>query len=548
MSAVLPAARSDMGYARLLPGLLVWLGLLFLFRGTVREMMAAYDRSDTFAHAYLVPPLSLWMIWRLRHRLARLPTKPQPWVLALMGAACSLWLLGELAVVNAASQLALVSLIVLTVPMMYGMAVTRAMLFPLLFLFFAVPMGLFLVPLMMEHTANFTIAALRLSGIPVYREGLQFVIPSGSWSVVEACSGVRYLIASFMVGCLFAYLNYTSWKRRLLFMAFSVAVAVVANWLRAYLIVMLGHYSGNTLAVGVDHLIYGWVFFGLVICVMFLIGSRWAQPNEPLGPTSAAIEAATGATPGATPGLAQLGARAKRSWAVALVALALLGATQALFSALERPSGLAQQPLKLPERLGSDWVASDQDFTVWEPAFSGARSTDRRAYVSSASADPSAARRVGVWAGFYRDQGRSNKMVTSANSLSRVEESNWAQVSTTSQTVTTPDGQNLVFRSTLLRGPGEPGSAAAQRLLVLQMYWLGGQSYTASDARAKLMMVANRLRGKGDDSAALILYTPAGANEQSLGQAQEALTRLVSQRWPELTAPLRGLERRTASP
>ena len=65
---------------------------------------------------------------------------------------------------------------------------------------FAVPVGEFLLPVFMEWTADFTVLALRLSGIPVYREGLQFVIPSGNWSVVEACSGIRYLIASLMVG------------------------------------------------------------------------------------------------------------------------------------------------------------------------------------------------------------------------------------------------------------------------------------------------------------------------------------------------------------
>ena len=45
------------------------------------------------------------------------------------------------------------------------------------------------------------------------------------------------------------------------------------------MIVMLGHLSGNTLAVGVDHLIYGWVFFGIVIGLMFLIGARWSEPE-----------------------------------------------------------------------------------------------------------------------------------------------------------------------------------------------------------------------------------------------------------------------------
>ncbi len=115
----------------------------------------------------------------------------------------------------------------------------------------------------------------------MYREGQNFVVPSGNWSVVEACSGIRYLIASLTVGTLYAYLTYTSLKRRLIFVGISLLVPVVANWLRAYLIVMIGHLSGNKLAVGVDHLIYGWVFFGVVIAIMFAIGMRWAETEQP---------------------------------------------------------------------------------------------------------------------------------------------------------------------------------------------------------------------------------------------------------------------------
>ena len=45
---------------------------------------------------------------------------------------------------------------------------------------------------------------------------------------------------------------------------------------------MLGHFSGNKLAVGVDHIIYGWLFFGLVIILMFMVGVRWAEPSRVL--------------------------------------------------------------------------------------------------------------------------------------------------------------------------------------------------------------------------------------------------------------------------
>ena len=211
-----------------------------------------------------MPPISLWLIWRKRNDLTLLRPEPTFWFVLPLAATVFFWLMGELTAVNALTQFALVVTLILTIISILGVRVSRQIAFPLAFLLLCVPIGDFMTPTLMEWTAWFTVLALRASGLPVIQEGMQFVIPSGTWSVVEACSGIRYLIASITVGTLFAYLNYVSLRRRLIFIVASFIVPVFANWLRAYMIVMIGHLSGNTLAVGVDHLIYGWVFFGFV--------------------------------------------------------------------------------------------------------------------------------------------------------------------------------------------------------------------------------------------------------------------------------------------
>jgi exosortase/archaeosortase family protein len=124
----------------------------------------------------------------------------------------------------------------------------------------------------MDFTASFTVRALELTGIPVYRDGLHFSIPSGDFEVAQACSGIRYLIASVALGTLYAHLTYYTFWRRVLFVALSLLVPLVANGLRAYLIVMIAYWSQMRLAVGVDHLIYGWIFFGLVMFALFWLG------------------------------------------------------------------------------------------------------------------------------------------------------------------------------------------------------------------------------------------------------------------------------------
>ncbi|MCC6197555.1 MAG: exosortase A, partial [Burkholderiales bacterium] len=224
--------------------------VVLCLHATAVGMAGIWARSDTFMHGFLIAPISLWLTWRLRDRLAPLAPRPNYPALILVAGAGLAWSVGDLAAVDALSQFALVALLVLAVPALMGWTVARALMFPLGFLFFMVPFGEFLLPPLMTGTADVTVAAGRASGVPVYQEGLQFILPSGRWSVVEACSGVRYLIASVVAGSLYAYLNYRSVRRRAIFVGVSILVPIVANWARAYLIVMLGHLSNNTIAVG----------------------------------------------------------------------------------------------------------------------------------------------------------------------------------------------------------------------------------------------------------------------------------------------------------
>ena len=523
-----PPMPPGIPWARLVPGTLLMAGILLLLRDTAVAMADIWWRSETFTHCLLVPPIVLWLVWRRRARLAQLPVRPVPWLLAGIAAVGAFWLLGELASVNAATQLALVALIVLSVPAVYGWAVARELAFPLAFLFFAVPLGEFMVPPMMEWTADFTIAALQATGIPVYREGLQFVIPSGSWSVIEACSGVRYLIASFMVGTLFAYLNFNSMRKRLLFAAVAIAVPILANWLRAYIIVMLGHLSNNQIAAGVDHLIYGWVFFGIVIGAMFMVGARWADPESSLPPPW--VPGWTSAGPGVV-------------WGTAAAALALLLGAQGLLWQLGRPSGTTPQ-LALPAA-AAGWEAQAPDAGPgrWQPQFHTA-SLQREAAYRSTTRPPAGATGgvaaspgvVALWVGYYRDQGPARKLVTSTNTL--VEASGtgtWTQVARGG--THGPDGS--AWRTAVLRGASDPAALGAPRLRVWQRYWIAGTPHT-SDARAKLQLAFNRLLGRGDDGAVLLLHTalPPQATPEAQAAADALLASFLQDHQPLIEARL----------
>lgn len=193
---------------------LTFLWVLGWYWQTAQGIAGIWWHSETFAHGLAVLPAFGWLVWRARDRVGSLQPQPTAWMTLPILAAGSLWLLGGMVSVAAAQHFALFALLVSAFVGVLGWRLSRVLLFPLLFLFFGVPIGEFMLPTLMHYTAEFTVWALRLSGVPVYQEGLHFIVPNGRWSVVEACSGVRYLIASLFVGALYAYLHYTSFKRR----------------------------------------------------------------------------------------------------------------------------------------------------------------------------------------------------------------------------------------------------------------------------------------------------------------------------------------------
>ena len=256
---------------------LIWAGL---FYSSIESTVAIWYRSETFAHCFIILPICIYLIKLRWQQLNQAEIKPNLKVLLLVLPIMCLWLFGalaELLVIEQGATFLILPFIIWTV---MGNKIARILAFTMAFWMFSVPVGEFLIPQLQELTADITVWALQLSGIPVYREGLYLAVPGGLFEVAVACSGIRYLIASFTLGTLYAYLNYNSPKKRTLFILFSVILPLFANGIRAFGIVLIAYLSDMKYATGVDHLIYGWFFFGVVILIMFAIGNIWADPIE----------------------------------------------------------------------------------------------------------------------------------------------------------------------------------------------------------------------------------------------------------------------------
>ncbi len=483
--------------------------VIAVFWPTFASMAAIWERSETFAHGYLIFPAFLWFAWQRRTELAATPRVPFWPGLAAIAVIGFGWMVADIASVGVVKQLALIAMITATLLTVFGWRWAWALAFPLGFLFFAVPMGEALIPPMMDATAAFVQIALNATGVPVYREGLFLVIPTGTWSIVEGCSGLRYLIASVTVGCVYAYLTYRSLNRRLMFCAASVAVPIVANWLRAYIIVMLGHLSGNRIAVGVDHLIYGWVFFGFVMLLLFWAGSYWRED----GPTR-------GDEPSASPGLPL--ALAQTGWSrnglAAVLALATLLAWPAWAAYMSRD--VASQPMQLlaPANAGG-WTRQDNELTTWRPHYSGARASLFDVYERDGH-------RVALYLAAYRNQKPGADLLTSTNIMVVQKHPEWNNVGEGLRIESTGREQSSV-RETKLR-------SERQRLLVWDWNIVAGHELT-NPYLGKALIARDKLLGRGDDSFAIIMATPY---EKETGPAQQTLRDFIRAMRPSIDVAL----------
>lgn len=344
-------------------GLLAASGLFYavLFYPSLSEIVAIWLRSETYSHGLVVVPISLFLAWRRRAELARLSMRPCYSCVLLIAVAGLGWYAAETVSLQGLEHFFTFAIIPLTVMTLLGLQAARVLAFPLFFLIFAVPLGDFLVPHLMDLTASITVKALELVGMPVYKAGRLITIPSGNFRVEQACSGIRYLIASIAVGTLYAYLTFTGMRKRILFVTIAILLPLLANSIRAFGIIMLAHWSDMRLAVGVDHVIYGWIFFGVVMYLMFMVGNRMRGPEDTLPAGGQGVQPASGAQRVSLPAAATLTIAV-----IAILALPVLGMQR---QALAGSAGSCA-PVAAPEVENPEWQRQSVETRQWQPDFS----------------------------------------------------------------------------------------------------------------------------------------------------------------------------------
>ncbi|MFM7348112.1 MAG: exosortase A, partial [Erythrobacter sp.] len=254
-------------------------------------MLHQWWTIDTYNHLLLVPFIIAWLVALKESDLAR--TRPQPlWPgLVLVAAGLGLWRAGEAHGINLVAQAGAVGAVQGAVVTLIGLRASLVLAVPLAFAVFLVPFGDEIIPPLQHITAELAIGLVHLAGVPARIESIHIHTPAGLFIVAEACSGVKFLIAMVALGVLVCATRFRRWTTRAAFMTACVIVPVLANGVRAFATIYVAQFVGAEKATGFDHIVYGWVFFAIVLAI--LLGAAWRfveREPETYGWPLAAIE------------------------------------------------------------------------------------------------------------------------------------------------------------------------------------------------------------------------------------------------------------------
>lgn len=278
-----------------------------------------------------------------------------------------------------------------------GWPIARQMIAPVAFLYFAIPVWDYAVPLLQRMSVATTETALGLAGVPaVVREHL-VTIPEGAFRIVEGCSGKRYFMVTLAVACLAAAVNHIRGMRAVAYVAICGGLALVANWLRIFIVIYAGHATNmQHYLVAVEHKTFGNAIFVLLLVAVFLLARR-------LGPAAGTETSGTGsshADAGFTVGASR--------WRFAVPAT-LLASTIALVQA--RSMSTFDSPVLGLLPLAADvWQGPMPANSEWMPGFVAPADERRAAYRNPAGS-------VELYVNLYGEQQQGAELIYYGNTL-----------------------------------------------------------------------------------------------------------------------------------
>ena len=233
-----------------------------------------FARDSYYSHGILVPFVSGYLIWLKRQELGRMPRHCSPWGMRFVTCGILILILSSILRVYFSSLFSVLFVIIGVILELYGAKILRKVLFPVLFLFFMMPLPLFVVDnisfKMKLFAAGISGMVLQNIGIAAVQEGSIIKMPHTSIVVEDVCSGLRSLIALTALASVFAYWMKGTKVKKLFLLLSAIPIAIVTNVCRIVFLCLLSEIGGQQYATKFIHQLSGFLVFALAYVLLYV--------------------------------------------------------------------------------------------------------------------------------------------------------------------------------------------------------------------------------------------------------------------------------------
>jgi exosortase len=237
-----------------------------------------------YSIGWLIPLVSMWVIFRRRDELAAVPRRICWYGLAVIVLALAFHWLGARAQQTRVSLVSFVMLLWGIPFFIYGRGVARLLAFPLAYLLFCIPYNFldaatFPLRLLASAVAAGTLNGL---GLPVERTGtiIRSLSEGGfDFNVADPCSGLHSLLAMSAITAVFAFLTQPTLFRKWALFVSAIPIAIASNVTRIVIVSLIAAALGAELALKVYEQLSGYLVFivgiGLMLGLAQLFDRTW---------------------------------------------------------------------------------------------------------------------------------------------------------------------------------------------------------------------------------------------------------------------------------
>ncbi len=252
---------------------LVVAALLGLFYWpTFRWLFQSWLSNPYYTHGFLVPLVSAVLVWTKRDDLKRGQASAAGVMVLSLGA--FVYVLGSVWATRYVTALSLPVVLGALCVSLFGTKATRALLFPLCFLVFAIPLPCAddMAVALQSVSVRSATWLLDAVGLTITAFGPEIHLRAATFTIGLPCSGMNTLIALLALVAVYAYLLKGSLSRRAVLLVSAFPIAILANVLRIACIILMADGWGPDLALGLFHGIFSAAFFILAFLCVALVG------------------------------------------------------------------------------------------------------------------------------------------------------------------------------------------------------------------------------------------------------------------------------------